>query len=449
MPGKAACVIISEKHNDILQEFLRATTVSVRLQQRANIILLAFEKKLNQDIARRVGLSRVHVGKWRTRWKASFDALISVECNETYAELRRTIQDVLSDAPRSGAPVTFTPEQVTQVLAVPCESPELSHRPIDFWTAREIADEVTLRKIVTSISTSHVGRLLRSAMLQPHRNQYWLNTTEKDPLLFQQQVENVCQTYLDAPKLNIESNTHTVCVDEMSGVQALERDAPTISMQPGTPERIEANYTRHGTQCLIGNWDVVEGQMISPTVGDTRTEADFVAHIDRLVSSDASSKWVLVMDNLNTHQSESMVNLVARDEGIEESTLGKKGRSGVQKSMATRQEFLSDASHRIRIVFTPKHASWLNQIEVIFGIIARRIIRRGNFKSTAALRDRILAFIEYYNTTFAKSFRWTFTGRPVATKTDKRPRTWKEDWVDQVSVGKLRRSCSATCGLRQ
>lgn len=429
MPGSAAKVVVTETQLEILQKNSRAKTVSVRHQQRAKIILLAFQGRSNQDIAVQVGLSRIHVGKWRRRWQQSWDALTAIECGETRAELQRAIQDVLSDAPRSGAPPKFTAKQVTEVLAIACEAPALSDRPIDFWTPREIANEAKRRKVVAKISTSHVGRLLSTAMLQPHRYKYWLNTKEKDPDVFQQMVETVCQTYLDAERLYVEANTHTVCVDEMTGIQAIERAAPALPMREGNVELHEFEYIRHGTQCLTANWHVVTGQVISPTIEATRTELDFALHIIRTVKTDPDASWVFVVDQLNTHQSETLARWVAAQEGISESSLGTKGRSGVLKSMASRREFLSDPSHRIRFVFLPKHSSWLNQVEVIFGIITRRVIRRGSFESTADLRERLLRFIEYFNETFAKPFEWTYTGRPVRAKPDRRPRTWRENWA--------------------
>jgi hypothetical protein len=173
----------------------------------------------------------------------------------------------------------ITAEQVTQVLAVACEPPGQSGRPIDEWTGRELADELVQRGIVSSISTSQVNRYLAAAELQPHRSKYWLNTTEKDPKLFEQQVQIVCQCYLEAPELYVQHHTHTVCVDEMTGIQALERNAKTMPMKPGQPARIEFEYTRNGTLCLIGNWHVVLGQMIAPTIRPTRTEEDFCWHI--------------------------------------------------------------------------------------------------------------------------------------------------------------------------
>ena len=136
------------------------------------------------------------------------------------------------------SPGTFTAEQVTQILAVACEPPENSGRPIDCWTHRELTDEVIRRRIVPSISVSQVGSYLQDADLQPHRSKYWLNTKEKCQETFDQQVQLVCQTYLEAPELYFQANTHTVSVDEMPGIQAIERIAKTIPMQPGKPERI-------------------------------------------------------------------------------------------------------------------------------------------------------------------------------------------------------------------
>ncbi len=429
MCGKAAKIQLTEKQQSILETISRSSTAPNRLVQRSVVILMAFAGMLNVTIAQYLGLARKQVGLWRRRWQQSFDALVAIECRERQAELRRAIEDVLSDAPRSGSTGSFTAEQVTQILAVACEPPEQSGRPIDRWTHRELADEVVRRGILASISVSQVGRYLSQAELQPHRSKYWLNTKEKDPHVFQQQVETVCQTYLVAPDLCFQQNTHTVSVDEMPGLQALERIAKTIPMQPGQPERIEYEYKRHGTLCLIGNWDVVLGQMIAPTIRQTRTEEDFTWHIHHTVQTDAEAGWVFVVDNLNIHCSEMLLRYVARLEGIDESTLGRKGKSGIHKSMATRQAFLSDRHHRIRFVYLPKHTSWLNQIEIVFGIVGRRVVRRGNFPSLSALKERLLEFIDYFNRTFAKPFRWTYTGRPLTAETVRRPATWKEKWA--------------------
>lgn len=431
MSGKAAKITITEKQLAIVQQIANAKTSSVQHSQRAKIILFAFDGMLNMDIAKQVQLDRLQVGLWRRRWDASFDAIVAIECRETNAALTRAIEQVLSDAPRSGSPGTFTAEQVTQILAVACELPENSGRPIDNWTRRELTDEVIKRGIVVSISVSQVGSYLDEADLQPHRSKYWLNTKEKCEATFNAQVQVVCQTYQEAPELYFQANTHTVSVDEMPGIQAIERIEKKIPMQPSKPERIEYEYKRHGTLCLIGNWHVVEGEMIAPTIRQTRTEEDFAWHIHNTIQTDPDAGWVFVMDNLNVHCSETLVRYLARLERIDESTLGQKGKAGVLKSMAARQAFLSDRDHRIRFIFTPKHSSWMNQIEIIFGIVHRRAVARGSFSSLAKLKDRLLSFIDYFNRTFAQPFRWTYTGRPVNAKPAPRPRTWREDWASR------------------
>jgi transposase len=409
MPGKAAKITITERQQEILQTFSRSVTVASRLRQRATIIMLAFDGLLNEDIAERVGLTHRQVGRWRRRWANAWNQLIDIECRESRAVLRRAIEAVLTDEPRPGAPGKFTPEQVTQILAVACEPPEKSGRPITHWTARELTDEVLQRGIVESISPSQVSRYLREAAMQPHKSRYWLNTTEKDPARFEEQVKTVCDTYLAASQ---QEGTHTVSVDEMTGLQALERIAPSKPMIAGKCQRIEFEYTRHGTLCLIGNLVVTTGELLRPTIGPTRTETDFASHIEQTVAIDPKGSWVFVVDNLNIHGSESLVKLVAQACEIA-TDLGKKGRRGVLESVASRQAFLSESSHRIRFVYLPKHSSWLNQIEVIFGVIMRKVIRRGSFTSVEDLRTKLSDFIAYFNRVFAKPFRWTYTGRPL------------------------------------
>jgi transposase len=197
----------------------------------------------------------------------------------------------------------------------------------------------------------------------------------------------------------------------MTGIQALERIAPTKPMRSGQEERREFEYIRHGTLSLIANFDVVSGQVVAPSLGPRRTEADFVAHIAQTIDRDPAAVWLFITDQLNTHQSESLVRLVAERCALA-NDLGEKGKTGVLQSLSSRAAFLSDPTHRIQFVYVPKHTSWLNQIEIWFSILVRRVIKRGNFPSVEALRERILAFITYFNQT-AKPFRWTYTGRPL------------------------------------
>jgi hypothetical protein len=249
--------------------------------------------------------------------------------------------------------------------------------------------------------------------LQPHRSRYWLNAKTKaaDPVQFAVQVETVCTVYAYAPLLH-SLGGHIVSCDEMTGIQALERIAPTKEMRPGQVERREFEYVRHGTLSLIANFDVVSGQVVKPSLGPRRTEADFANHIAQTIDTDPEAVWLFVTDQLNTHQSETLVRLVAQRCGLSDE-LGEKGESGHLQSLASRAAWLSDPTHRIQFVYVPKHTSWLNQIEIWFSILVRRVIRRGNFPSVEALRERILAFVAYFNQT-AKPFRWTYAGRPLA-----------------------------------
>jgi transposase len=248
--------------------------------------------------------------------------------------------------------------------------------------------------------------------LKPHLSRYWRNADPEDPQVFEEEVETVCNTYLEA-QTAYESGRHTVSVDEKTGIQALEQLYPTKPTRPGLIERREFEYVRHGTLTLIANFEVALGEVIAPSLGPTRTEADFAAHIEQTIASDPEAEWVFVADQLNTHKSESLVRLVAKHCEIEDD-LGIKGKSGILKSMKTRAAFLQDSSHRIRFVYTPKRASWLNQIEIWFSILVRRLLKRASFSSTEDLRQRILAFIEYFNKTLAKPFKWTYTGRTLA-----------------------------------
>ena len=191
--------------------------------------------------------------------------------------------------------------------------------------------------------------------------------------------------------------------------------------------KVECQYTRHGTLSLTGSWDVVQGQMIHTTIDETRNGEDFAAHIRQTIEADPLASWIIVADNLNTHYGEPIVRTVAELLGIEQAEMGdKKRRRGILGCVQSRREFLTDHSHRIRFVYTPKHSSWLNQIEVIFGVIASRVIRVGDFSSQQDLKDKLLEFITYYNRTYAKPLNWTYTGRPTHTPSAQRPRTWRE-----------------------
>jgi hypothetical protein len=200
-------------------------------------------------------------------------------------------------------------------------------------------------------------------------------------------------------------------MDELTGVQALERLHPDLPMRAGHVLRREFEYIRHGTLSWFFNFDIVTGQVIEPTFGPTRNEADCLAHLQRLIASDpTATKWRILVDNLNTHQSETLVRWIAEMEGISQETLGTKGKCGILLSMATRAVFLHDPVHKIVFSNTPKHASWMNQIEIWLSILVRKLLKRGNFRSLADLKEQILAFLTYYNLTMAHPFKWTYQG---------------------------------------
>lgn len=200
----------------------------------------------------------------------------------------------------------------------------------------------------------------------------------------------------------------------MTGIQALQRIAPDLPMIAGKPQSIEFEYTRHGTQTLLGGLNVATG-VIQGLCGDTRTEKDFVDCIKYLIEQNPGYRvYHFVADQLNTHKSESLVRFVSEFCELKDQDLGVKGKSGILQSMQTREDFLSTPDRRIVFHYTPKHASWMNQIEIWFGILMKKVIKRGHFLSKLDLKTKVLAFMDYFNATMAKPFKWTYQGKALS-----------------------------------
>ncbi len=381
---------MTDQEKETLNRLIAKHKTSQAQALRARIILQFYEGKNINAIATALGVVYNTVLKWTNRWKK-------------HPEI--DVEKRLEDLPRSGCPDKYSPEQICKIIATCCENPEEYGRPITHWTQRELADEVIKQKIVESISTSEVGRILKENDLQPHRSRYWLNVKPDERR--DERINNICAVYANAA---VSPDELTISYDEITGVQALERVAADLLMTSGKPQAIEFEYERHGTQTLIAGLNVSTGKVMG-TCGETRTEEDLKDFIERAINENPGYKtYHLVGDQLNTHKSESLVQYVRDYCGIA-TDIGIKGKEGILKAMQTRENFLSDPDKKIVFHYTPKHASWMNQIEVCFGMLAKKVIKRGNFKNKNDLNNKIMAFIEYFNETMAKPFKWTYQGK--------------------------------------
>ena len=354
------------------------------------------------NIGKLVSYSEKTVVMWRKRLIKLFS------CPEL--EINRiNILSCLGDALRAGAPCIFTAEQCSSIVAMACQKPRNFGRPCEIWTNRELKLQAIKDSIVTSISERQIARIIGEAQIQPTKSAYWLNI-KKDPDRIDKILE-ICHAYREAKK-RVTKGEITISIDEMTAIQAKQRTAEDRPPLPGRrlTWQIEHEYIRHGTLCLLGAWDVVEGKAFG-WCNPTRNEVDFVDFIKKCQAQYPDAKRLhIVLDNLNTHQSETLVLWVAAQVGTPKEELGVKGKSGILKNMKTRAKYLNTKTHPVVFHYTPKHCSWMNQIEIWFGILMRKVLKSASFLSLDDLENRIMEFIEYFNKTMAKPFKWMFNG---------------------------------------
>lgn len=352
---RATRVLISPSVRATLEATVRTATAPFRAVQRARLVLMAAAGASSASIARRLGCVEDTVRIWRDRFAA--DPRV----------------DTLLDRPRSGRPAHVGMEVRVELIKLAC-SPPPARRGRSHWSHSSLQTALAAATRVL-LSESEIGRILRNEQLRPHRMRLWLHSPDPE---FREKAARVCRLYTKPPP-----GATVLCVDEKTQIQALRRRFASRSPAPGEPGRYEFEYRRGGVLALIGAFNVATGEVFAEC-REHRGAADLVAFMDALAERYPTGIVYVVWDNLDIH----------RD--------GKDGRW---------QAFNARHGNRFRFVFTPKHASWLNQIEIWFSILQRRVIRYGDFVDVNDLARKLLAFIRQWNRAEAHPFRWTFRGQ--------------------------------------
>jgi transposase len=339
---------VSDEARVELERRVRARTATQREVQRARIVLLAAEGVSNRRIAGEVSMSEEYVGVWRKRF------------------VENGLQG-LDDRHRSGRPRVYGhDERLKIVAAVTSARPEFDSA----WSHRLLAEYLD----ELGISASQVGRILADLDIKPHQVRGWL--TRKDDPTFWERAADICGMYLSPP-----ANAIVLSVDEKTGIQAKNRKHPSVPPSSGRVERREFEYVRHGTASIVAALDVHSGEVLAEDIlrNDAATFIEFLGGIDRVI--DPRLTIHLIMDNGSSHVAKA-----------------------TKKWLGEHPRFV--AHH------TPTHASWLNQVELVFSILTRRLLRRGEFESRDDLVAKIMAWIGEYDRT-AKPFAWTYDGQPL------------------------------------
>lgn len=405
----------TQMHHKIVKSLKRLASASVvgrAIWQRANIVLEAVRGSINEEIALLYDIGRNAVGKWLNRFLASLPDL------ERIARKRPEIIDArvrasLSDKRRSGRPPKFDAVSRSFIIGTACNNPKDHGFVRSHWSLPILRKAIMDKEIVPSVSCATINRILNEVEMKPHKNRYWLHSTEKgeNPFTYKQKIQEINGIYFTAAMINRfggDSDLRIISTDEMTGIQALEHKYPDKPAAPHQTARTEFEYIRHGTTSLIGFFDVVTGKVVCPYLNKTRSADDFVKALTALIDSDPEKHWIIVADNLNTHYSEKVVRFVAERCGISDDEV-----TAAVSSVKSRVEFLNNSSHRIRFAYTPKHCSWMNQIEIWFGIINRQLLKRYSFISVEELESNILDYINQYNDMFAHPFNWKYHTTPL------------------------------------
>jgi transposase len=301
---------------------------------------------------------------------------------------------------------SFPPDERVEVITLASERTTEHDCQATRWSLDDLARELVNRHADEAMRRSTIQRILDNADLKPHRSVYWLNSHDPD---FDANAATICRLYVRSPML-FRQGELVICSDEKTGMQILQRKYPTQLARPGHPEKREHEYIRHGTRALIASFVVPTGEVVW-NLGPTRTSIDFANHLKQV--ADRFGDWdriTWVVDNLNTHWSREACAVLAALNRL--AFEPRRLRTG-----AERRAFLTDPEHHYRFVFTPKHGSWLNQVELWFSVLARRFLKRGDFASAAEFEQRLAVYLEAYNARERHPYRWTYTGQPLVRAT--------------------------------
>lgn len=404
-------VALTEKQRSILEKLAKGTNVKLNHKERAKIIIASDEGLNHSEVAIKLGINRNTVRKWVRRWLEIAPEINLIEIDKPY-KLRKLIESVLEDSKRPGAPKSFTDEQTARIINLATERPEKYNIPADLWSLSLLVQKAVELGYVESISKTTVWRMFCEFLFKPHQVKEWMfrRYSLKDKS-FNVRVDQICKLYLNAKELS-SHGIEVVCADECCGIQAITfKYSPVLAKMGGKKMLVDrSDYESKGTTGILAARFVTTGQVVT-MVQRTRTEEDFGNLIEEVIGCDRSKRYIIILDQLNTHMSETLVKISAQYEGIDPQTLGVKGKSGIMKSMKTRMEFLSNPDRHLMFVYTPLHCSWMNQVEVFFSILKRRILTSSSsYTSVEELEHRIEAFIAHYNKYLAKPYMWKFKG---------------------------------------